>query len=125
LEYIREASRIADGAMAVFADSLVAGRTELQIAGEVYRALLNSGSGLAASPINLVSGERSCYSHGAPTLRRLRHGDFGNVEYGSTYKRYTATVGRQFCLGEPTPRMRELYELVRKASDACIAEIRP
>src|SRR5437868_9022369 len=107
-----------------FADSLSVGRSALELAGVVYHALLSSGSGLAASPINLVSGERSCFSHGAPTDRRLRRGDFGNVEYGSTYKRYTATIGRQFSLGPPTPRMRELYAVVRAASDACIAQIR-
>jgi Xaa-Pro dipeptidase len=125
LGYIREAARIADSAMATFADSLREGRTELEVAGEVYHALLTNGSGLAASPINLVSGERSCFSHGAPTDRRLSRGDFGNVEFGATYKRYTSTIGRQFCLGPPTPQMCELYDLVRRASDACIAEIRP
>ncbi len=124
LKYIREANRIADVAMNRFATSLVEGRSELELAGEVYHALLTSGSGLAASPINLVSGERSCFSHGAPTDRRLRRGDFGNIEYGATFKRYTATIGRQFCLGQPTARMRELYELVCRASDACMAEIR-
>ncbi len=124
LTYIREAARIADVAMARFEASLAEGRSELEIAGEVYHSLLTTGSGMAASPINLVSGERSCFSHGAPTDRRLRRGDFGNVEYGATYKRYTSTIGRQFCLGEPTPRMRELYDLVLRASDACIAEIR-
>ncbi len=124
LDYIRHASRIADQAMRVFAASLEVGRSELSVAGEVYRALLTAGSGLAASPINLVSGDRSCYSHGAPTERRLTRGDYGSVEYGATYKRYTATIGRQFCLGKPTPRMRDLYDLVRRASDACMAEIR-
>src|SRR5262249_38741125 len=77
LAYIRTASQIADGAMKVFADSLAEGRSELAVAGEVYRALLAAGSGLAASPINLVSGERSGFSHGAPTERLLRRGDFG------------------------------------------------
>lgn len=125
LSYIREASRIADTAMNVFVAALRENRSELEVAGDIYHSLLTSGSGLAASPINLVSGDRSCFSHGMPTDRRLRYGDFGNVEYGATYKRYTSTIGRQFCLGAPTPRMRELYELVRCASDACIAEIRP
>jgi Xaa-Pro dipeptidase len=124
LQYIREAARIADVAMQRFTAALAEGRSELELAGEIYHTLLTSGSGLAASPINLVSGERSCFSHGAPTDRRLRRGDFGNVEYGATFKRYTATIGRNFCLGEPTPRMRELHELVLRASDACIAEIR-
>ncbi len=124
LHYIREASRIADAAMSVFAEALAEGKSELEVAGKVYHSLLTSGSGLAASPINFVSGERSCFSHGAPTERRLRRGDFGNVEYGATYKRYTATIGRQFSMGPPTPRMRALYAVVRSAADACIAKIR-
>jgi len=124
LAYIRQASRIADRAMQVFVEALAEGRTELELAGDVYRALLASGSGLAASPINLVSGERSCYSHGAPTERRLGRGDFGSVEYGATYRRYTSTIGRQFSIGPPSPRMRELYDVVRRAADACIAQIR-
>jgi len=124
LAYIREASRIADGAMAVFAGALKEGRTELALAGKVYHSLLSSGSGIAASTLNLVSGERSSFSHGAPTHRKLRRGDFGNIEYGSAYKRYTATIGRQFSMGAPTPRMREIYALVRHACDVMIAEIR-
>ena len=124
LAYIRQAGKIADTAMAVFADSLAEGRSELEVAGNVYHSLLTSGSGLAASTLNLVSGDRSGFSHGAPTDRRLRRGDFGSVEYGSAYKRYTATIGRQFCIGAPTPRMRELNDLVRRAADACIAQMR-
>jgi Xaa-Pro dipeptidase len=124
LEYIREAARIADVAMERFARCLRVGRSELELAGEVYHALLTSGSGLAASPINLVTGERSCFSHGAPTDRRLQQGDFGNIEYGATFRRYTATIGRQFCMGSPTARMRELYDIVRRAADACVAEVR-
>jgi Xaa-Pro dipeptidase len=124
LRYMREASRIADAAMAVFARSIRNDVSELELAGTVYHALLSSGGGLAASPINLVSGDRSCFSHGAPSDRRLRPGDFGNVEFGATRKRYTATIGRQFSMGSPTPRMRELYTVVRAAADACIAQIR-
>jgi Xaa-Pro dipeptidase len=124
LAYIREACRIGDAAMSVFIENLAEGRTELAVAGKVYEALLSRGSGLAASTLNLVSGERSGFSHGAPTERILRRGDFGSVEYGSCYRRYTSTIGRQFSLGAPSPRMRELYELARRACDACIAEIR-
>jgi Xaa-Pro dipeptidase len=124
LACIRAASRKADAAMAVFAGALQEGRSELAVAGKVVEALLGADSGLAASPINLVSGERSSFSHGAPTARRLRRGDFGNVEYGATHLRYTVTIGRQFSIGAPTPRMREIYAVVRHASAACIAAIR-
>ena len=45
----------------------------------------------------------------------LRQGDFGSIEFGATCRRYTSTIGRQFVLGSPTARMRELYDVVRRA----------
>lgn len=124
LAYIREAARKADLAMAAFAAALQAGRSEIALAGDIHAALLAADSMLAASPINLVSGERAGFSHGAPTERRLRRGDAGNVEYGATHRRYTSTIGRQFNIGPPSARAVELFEIVRRACDACIAEIR-
>jgi Xaa-Pro dipeptidase len=124
LGYIRRAAALADSAMEAFEAELAPGRTELALAGTVYGALLRGGSGIAASPINLVSGPRSAFSHGAPTGRVLERGDFANVEFGATFARYTATIGRQFVLGPPTARMSELYDVVRHAADAMIATIR-
>lgn len=122
--YIRKAAALCDKGLAHFIADLAPGKSELALAGAVYDTLLGADSGIAASPINLVSGPRSAFSHGAPTERRVAPGDFGNIEFGATWKRYTATIGRQFVLGGPTPRMRELYDTVRRAADAMIAEIR-
>lgn len=122
--FVRQAAALADLGMARFAGDLAAGRTELALAGGVYETLLANGSGIAASPINLVSGPRSAYSHGAPTARRLAPSDFGSIELGATFNRYTATLGRQFALGRPTARMAELHDVVRRAADAMIAAIR-
>jgi Xaa-Pro dipeptidase len=123
LGYIREAAAYADVGMERFVTALRPGISELALAGAVYEAIMAAGSGIAASPMNLVSGERSAYSHGAPTQRALQAGDYGSIEYGATCRRYTATIGRQFVLGRPTPRMHELYDVVRRASDAMIAAI--
>jgi len=122
---IREAARIADQAMEACVAAFRPNRTELEVAGAVYQTLLTAGSGLPASTINLVSGERLGFSHGAPTLRRIRRGDGGNVELGAAYKRYTATLGRQLSLDPPPARIREIHDIVRAAGDAMIAEIRP
>ncbi|MBZ9799127.1 M24 family metallopeptidase [Mesorhizobium sp. ES1-4] len=122
--YIRRAAVLADLAMARFAGALAAGQSELALAGGIHDTLLRNGSGIAASPINLASGPRSAYSHGAPTARLLREGDFGNLEFGATFNRYTATIGRNFVLGKPTPRMSELHDIVLRASGAMIGAIR-
>ena len=92
------------------------------MAGKVIAALMARGSALAASPINLVSGERSGFSHGAPTLRRLKRGDSVNVEYGATARRYTATIGRQFSLGPPGARLMAVYDVVRDVPVPAIPE---
>jgi len=122
---VRESARIADAAMAAGMGAVAEGKTELQIAAAIYQTLLASGSSLPASAINLVTGDRCGFAHGAPTLRALRRGDAGNVEFGAAYKRYTKTIGRQFNLGPPSPRVRDIYAVVRAAFEACLAAIRP
>ena len=121
---VRQSARIADAAMAACVGGVAEGRTELEVAAAVYQSLLSQGSSLPSSAINLVTGERCGFAHGAPTLRRLRRGDPGNVEFGAAYKRYTKTIGRQFNLGPPSQRMRDIFDVVRAAFDACLAEIR-
>ncbi len=124
LDYIRRAGAIADQAIGAFVEAAAPGVSELDLAATIYHALLSAGSGFPASTLNLVSGERSAFSHGPPTERRLRPGDPINVEVGAAYRRYTATIGRQFSLGPPGPRLRQIHDVVRRACDACIAEIR-
>lgn len=123
--YIRRAAAIADAAMQTGVGCIAEGMTELQVAAEMHRTLMAEGSDAAASPMNFATGERTCYAHGMPSERRIGKGDFMHIEYGAAYKRYCVTIGRQMCLGAPTPRMRELYQVVREASDACIAEMGP
>ncbi len=124
LAYIRRASDVADLGMHAAHSAMATGVSEMKIAGAVYKTILSAGSDQPASPMNFVSGERTCYGHGAPSPRTLGLGDFMHLEYGAAINRYTTTIARHFCLGEPTARMRELHQIVLDACDACIAEIR-
>lgn len=125
IEYIRRAVTIADNAMQAAHDAIQVGVRECEVAAAVYHALLAQGGDMPASPLNLVSGERCCYGHGAPTERTLKRGDDLNIEFGGAYRRYTATIGRQFVLGEPGARLQEVYDVARRANDACIALMTP
>jgi Xaa-Pro dipeptidase len=124
LAYVREAGRIADLSLEALANCLAEGRSESEIAAEIYRTILVSGGGIPATPLNLVSGPRSAFSHGAPSDRRLQKGDFGHAEYNVPYRRYGVSIGRHFAIGDPGDRPRELHRIVREAADAAIAEIR-
>jgi Xaa-Pro dipeptidase len=124
MDYVREAARITDAAMETCRASIAAGKTERQVSAEVHRTLLASGSDIPSSPMNFLTGPRTAYAHGEPTDRVIEPGDFMHIQFGAHYRRYCCTIGRQLCLGEPTQRMREVYQVAREAGDACMAEMR-
>ncbi|MFQ5874270.1 MAG: M24 family metallopeptidase, partial [Dehalococcoidia bacterium] len=124
LAYIRKASSINDAVMEMCVESLAEGKTEFEVVADMHRTMMALGGDFTASPMNFVSGERTVYSHGLPSERRLQKGDLVHLEYGSSYRRYTCTIGRVLCLGQPTPRMREIYQVVRDACDAAIGSIK-
>lgn len=124
IAYVREASRIGALALQKLIGAVAEGVSELNLAAVAYHTLLSNGSGLPASTMNLMTGERSAFALGGPTERRMRRGDTGLVEMGAARRRYTATLGRQWSLGLPSARLTSLYDVIRRASDACLAEMR-
>ncbi len=124
IEYVRKAGAILDQGMETCIASIEAGKTERTISADIHQSLLAAGSDIQASPMNFLTGPRSAWAHGEPTDRVLESGDFMHIQFGAHYRKYCVTIGRQLCLGEPTQRMKDVYQLVRDAGDACMAEMR-
>ena len=124
LDYHRKSAAIAGAAWKTLLENVAEGRSELELAGAAYQTILASGSSIPASTMNLMTGERSCFALGAPTERKMRQGDTGLVELGGAYRRYTSTLGRQWSLGRPSERLKDLHKVVHEASDAAMAEMR-
>jgi Xaa-Pro aminopeptidase len=124
ITYIRRAADISALALQALIGAVAEGRSELELAAAAYHALLSNGSGLPASTMNLMTGERSAFALGGPTERKMRRGDTGLVEIGAARRRYTSTLGRQWTLGAPAQRVKDLYAVILEASDACLAEMR-
>ena len=124
LAYIRQAADISARALRALIGAVAEGCSELELAAVAYHALLRNGSGIPASTMNLMTGERSAFALGAPTERTMRRGDTGLVEIGATRRRYTSTLGRQWNLGPASQRLQDLHAVVLEASDACLAEMR-
>ncbi len=125
LEYIKRAAEIGDAGLQRCIEVVREGMTEIELSAEITYTLLKLGSDSSPSPMNIGTGKRTCYPHALPTQRKIKRGDDITTEWGSVYKRYVSTVGRQMCLGKPRPRVQEIYNIVREACDAAIAEIRP
>ena len=124
IAHIRKAATLSANAWGALLAAVKEGCTELELAGTAYASLLANGSGIPHSTMNLMTGPRSAFALGGPTERRHYRGETGLVEIGGNYRRYTSTLGRQWSFGPPSPRLAELYSIVRNSADACIAKLR-
>ena len=125
IAYTRKAAMLSAQALQSLIATVAVGRTELELAAAAYGTLLAHGSGIPHSTMNLMTGPRAAFALGGPTERQQQMGDTGLVEIGGNYRRYTSTLGRQWNLGKPSARLVELYDVVRRATEACVAAMGP
>jgi len=100
------------------------GVSELDIAAELsYRIKRRGGDGDSFEPI-VASGPRSALPHGVSSRRLLREGEWVVIDFGCTVEGYASDLARTVVVGEPTPKQREVYEVVREANARAIASAR-
>jgi Xaa-Pro aminopeptidase len=75
----------------------------------------------------IQSGTRSSISHGRGSPNRLRRGDMVAMCFCMTnqFKGYRVGFSRNFALSEPTAEMVKVYDLIYRAQQTALAEIRP
>ncbi|MBN9007552.1 MAG: aminopeptidase P family protein [Rhizobiales bacterium] len=111
--------------MDTIAAALKLGATEREVAAAAHGAMMAAGGDAAASPMNFVSGERTCYAHSLPSDRVLKQGDFMHIEFGGQYKRYCSTIARHFNMGAPSKRALEIHKAAHDASVAAMRKVKP
>src|SRR5215207_857098 len=89
---ITEAARIATDALGRTILSLAVGRSELEIAGILEKALRDEGSEEAPFPPIVASGPRSALPHARASTRVLEKGDFLLLDFGAQHKGYCSDV---------------------------------
>lgn len=123
--YIRQGAKAAMAGMQAALAAIDSGRTENDLAAEVYRATLQHGSEYPGSPPYVVSGERSGLPHGTWEGRVLREGDIVFLEHSGCIKRYSAAMMRTAFLGEPPAVVRRTAGIVLEGLARAIEVIRP
>lgn len=122
---VERAVSIADAAWAHLCSTIRPGLRETDVAAELEAAMRRAGgSGIAFDTI-VASGPRGSLPHGHPTGRVLGVGDLVTVDFGARCDDYVSDLTRTVCLGEATPRQREIYQLVLAANRAGVAAVRP
>lgn len=120
LEFTRKAAQIADETMTRVLDSVAPGRTELEVAGEIYRLMSEQGGEEPAIRVMVHSGARSGHFHGPSTSKPLERNEPIYIDFCASYRRYHADVCRMVVIGE-CPR--EVEEVVSRAV-GCLDSVR-
>jgi len=123
---MRRAVAVAEQALEQMTTAVRPGMTEQEIANRLVIELFQAGGGaLSFQPI-VLSGPRSALPHGVPSSRVVQEGEILLMDLGATSAGYVSDITRTFVVGgEPSPRLRGIYEVVRAANAAGCAAAKP
>jgi Xaa-Pro aminopeptidase len=98
-----EAARIADIGIQAAADAIAPGVTELEVYGEMVRAMAAAGGENPAITMPVLSGMKTNAAHALSTRRVIGQGEVVTVDVCGVVNRYHANAARTFHTGEPPP----------------------
>ncbi len=125
LEYLTHSARITGLAITAAATAVQPGMTDSEVAAIGARALHEAGSEFMSMQPIVVAGKRSSVGHLNHQRRTIARDESVFLEFGSTWNRYTAPMMRTVVAGEPSARMREVFDTCRRIYDALLASMRP
>ncbi len=115
IEKIKAAQKIAEAAFDHILTFIKEGMTEKEISLELDFYMLSHGADALSFETIAVAGKNSSMPHGVPGEYRVRKGDFITMDYGAVVDGYHSDMTRTVCLGEPSDKMREVYNTVLEA----------
>ena len=124
IEKIIAAQRIAEAGFEHMLNFIREGVSEREIALELDFYMLSHGAEALSFDTIALSGENTSLPHGVPGERRVNSGEFVLMDFGAVVDGYHSDMTRTVCVGEPSEKMRSVYEIVRKAQSLAIAQVK-
>ncbi len=104
---------------------IAAGRTEREVQLALDYKMLELGAQDLAFDTIVASGENGSLPHAVPGERVIRDGDMVTLDFGAKVDGYCADMTRTVCVGQPSDKMKEIYEIVLRAQETAQSAIRP
>jgi len=125
IECLREAARIANVGMAAARDTIRAGVAELEVYGELVRAMARAGGENPGITMPVLSGTKTNALHGLATRRKMRHGELVLVDLAGVFKRYHINIARTFSIGQPSAEVLDLTSRAARSMELIRSMLRP
>lgn len=125
IDYLRGAARQVELGMRAGIEAIAPGVKELELAGTVFRTLVNAG--WSGGPVGgiITSGSRTNLIHGGYSDRRLGRGDAVYLELSGVYRKYWARLMRTAIVGSPTAEQQRVSETIIRIQDEAIQLMKP
>lgn len=124
LERMRRAASFVDDAFTFLVPSLLKkGVTEREVSLELEFYLRKEGAGLPPFRYIVASGARGAMPHGVASDKVIQEGEMVTLDFGVFCEGYASDMTRTVAVGEPSDRMKEVYEAVLQAQQAALEGI--
>lgn len=125
IDAIQRAVRIVEESFEATLPSIREGAAELEIAAELEYEMRKRGSEGTPFGTIVASGYRGALPHGRASDKLIRSGELVVLDFGAYYQGYVADITRTVAVGELTPELAQIYEVVRQAQQAAVDAVRP
>jgi Xaa-Pro aminopeptidase len=122
---IKKAVEITDKAFEHILDYIDTDKTERDIALELEHFMKRQGAEKNAFDFIVASGKRSSLPHGVASSKKIEHGDFITMDFGTYYQGYCSDMTRTIVVGEASQKQRDIYNKVLEAHNKVIEKIKP
>lgn len=123
IDIMQEAVDITDHIYKKVVDNIHLGMTEYEISAMIQYYSIAAGAQQMSFDTIVATGERTAFPHGRPTGRRVKAHEPIMIDFGIQYRDYQSDMTRMCFIGEPEPKIKEIYDIVLKAQLAGLSAI--
>lgn len=121
---IRIAAEIAQRALEKLYASVRPGVTEKELEAKLTMYMAIEGADVKAGFNTVLSGRRTTFNYGVPTMKAVEYGDLVWIQTACRYHGYLAEAGRTVVAGKASRLQKRRYEQVRQIHELAIHSIR-
>lgn len=124
IDLMIQAQRIAEKGFEYMLDFVKVGKTEREIQLELDYYMLNNVAEELSFDTIALSGSNTSLPHGVPSDKAVKQGEFVLLDFGAVVGGYHSDMTRTFCVGEPSEKMRKVYDVVLSAQLSALDAVR-
>ena len=124
IEAMKKSIAITDEIYQKVIEHIHVGMSEYEISALVQYYSIASGAQQMSFDTIVATGERTALPHGRPTSRKVKAHEPIMIDFGIQYQNYQSDMTRMCFIGEPDPKIKEIYDVVLKAQLAGLGAIK-